>query len=208
VAQNETLAALQEFLQDLIEQNDRLEEFNANLVTLVDFLNETSTGLGSNLEEITTFLSTQIEVNQQLVLLSLENTYRQRVQNWDCEYRNVFREESFGADFTAPIDVQSQLPEVLNYVEVRVLSDLCLDATNFYTFMNAEYPDGVITSNRVIRSVLLYSELAFDYYFPTQYAVEVQQQQAEESSIPLDAWVKATFQCQNLNEKFSWVATR
>jgi hypothetical protein len=128
------------------------------------------------------------------------------VQNWDCDYRDVFREESFGADFAAPIDLQSQLPEVLDYVEGRVLSGLCLDVTNFFTFLNAEYPNGVITSNRLIRSVLLYSELAFDYYFPDQYAVEVQQE--SDSGIPLDAWVKATFQCQNLNDRFAWVASR
>jgi hypothetical protein len=198
VAQNETLAALQEFLQDLMEQNDRLQEFNTNLVSLVNFLNETSTGLGGSLEEITTFLSDQININQQLVLLGLESTYRQRVQTWDCDYRDVFRDQAFGENYTIPIDKESQLPAVLDYVNQRVLSQICLDADDFSNFINNEYQDDVITSNRVIRAVLLYSDLAFDYFFPEK----------GEQGVTLEDWVQSTFQCELLSTPYEWLPSQ
>jgi ABC-type transporter Mla subunit MlaD len=198
VAQNETLIALQQFLQDLMDQNDRLEQFNANLVTLVNFLNETSTGLGTSLEEITTFLSDQININQQLVLLSLQNTYRQRVQTWDCDYRDVFREQPFGEDYTVPINTQTQLPAVLDYVDERVLSQICLQKDDFAAFLNAEYPDGTITSNRVIRAVVLYADLAFAYFFPER----------GQSGVALEDWADSTFQCEELPNPYVWLPSQ
>mmetsp|Transcript_6566 Transcript_6566/g.12094 ORF Transcript_6566/g.12094 Transcript_6566/m.12094 type:complete len:511 (+) Transcript_6566:189-1721(+) len=194
VSQNETLTALQDFLQDLMTQNDRLEQFNSDLVTLVSFLNSTSVGLGNSLEDITDFLSNQISVNQGLVLNSLENTYRQRVQNWDCDFRDVFREEVFGNDFSTPIDTQTQLPAVLDYVDQRVLSELCLDVNDFASFLNAANADGTITSFRLIRDVLVYTDRALDYYFP----------ESSERGVPLEEWVDSSFSCEQLPAPFSW----
>ncbi|KAG7367646.1 MCP methyltransferase/methylesterase [Nitzschia inconspicua] len=198
VAQNETLSALQEFLQNLMEQNDRLEAFNGNLLTLVNFLNETSTGLGTSLEEITTFLSDQISINQRLALLSLENTYLQRVQTWDCDFRDVFRDQSFGLDYTVPIDIQTQLPAVLDYVDQRVLSKICLDKDDFTSYLNAEYAGGVITTNRLVRAVVLYWGMAFDYFFPDP----------GEQGVTLEDWAQSAFNCERLPEAFTWFPSR
>jgi methyl-accepting chemotaxis protein len=198
IDQNETLTTLQEFLQNLIQQNDRLEEINADLVTLVNFLNETSTGIGSSLEEITTFLSDQININQQLVLLGLESTYWQRVQMWDCDYRDVFRDQPFGGNYTIPIDKESQLPAVLDYIDQRVLSQICLDVDDFSNFVSAEYPNGIITSNQMIRAVVLYSDLALSYFFPEQ----------EEQGVTLEEWAQSSFQCELLPRPFQWLPSQ
>jgi cell division septum initiation protein DivIVA len=197
LAQNETLAAIQDTLEDFATENDRLKEFNRDLVTLVKFLNETSSGLGDSLENITSFLTDQIDVNRGLVVESLENTYRQRVQNWDCEYRDVFGLEPFGQNFSLPLDRTVDLPAVLEYVEQRVLSELCLDRSNFGTYLDALYPladDAVITSFGFIRAVRVYTDLALEYYFPD----------VEDVGLIVDDWSNASFQCEQLPVPFVW----
>lgn len=200
VAQNETLAAMQETLEDFATENDRLREFNADLVTVVKFLNETSSGLGNSLENITSFLTDQIAVNQGLVVESLENTYRQRVQNWDCEYRDIFGLQPFGQNFSLPLDRTTDIPAVLDYVEQRVLSELCLDRSNFATYLDALYPladNAVITSFGLIRAVRVYTDLALDYYFP----------EVGEAGLVLEDWSNASFQCEQLPLPFVWTSS-
>lgn len=198
--QNETLVAMQETLQNYTAENDRLVHLNNDLVTLVQFLNDTSSGLGNSLENITSFLSDQINANQALVLESLENTYRQRVQSWDCEYGDVFPDDAFGRNFSAPMNRATELPAVLDYVDQRVLSELCLEGGDFATFLDAAYPeatDEVVTSYRLMRAVRIYVDLALDYYFP----------EANETGLPLDDWTSASFKCEQLPAPFAWTST-
>jgi hypothetical protein len=192
VEQKEILIELQEKLADFISENDRLEELNNGLVTIVTFLNATSIGLDDSLQQITGFLADQIVASQVLVLESLENTYRQRVSNWDCEYRDIFREEPFGTDFSVPI---TDMESVIIYVDGRVLSELCLDAFDFELYLDEQYPDGT-TSFRLVRAVLDYTAKALDYYFP----------EADESGLTEQEWVDASFSCDNLPEKYFWSA--
>ena len=189
--QNETLFQLHETLSMFVEENDRLESLNGNLLTIVSFLNETSQGLGDSLSEITDYLADQITANQVLVLESLENTYRQRISSWDCDYRDIFREENFGSDFSAPI---TDVPSVLDYVDERVMSELCLDVSDFELYLNQENPGGIITSFRLIRGVLLYTTAALDYYFPEE----------DELGLAVEKWSDASFACENLSSPFFW----
>jgi hypothetical protein len=161
--QNETLIELQETLAVFVSENDRLEELNGGLLTIVTFLNETSLGLGNSLQEITGFLADQIVANQVLVLESLENQYRQRISSWDCDFRDVFREQEFGNDFSVPI---TNMASVISYLDARVLSEVCLDASDFELYLNDAYHNGSIPSFCLIQGVLLYTTEALDFYFP------------------------------------------
>jgi methyl-accepting chemotaxis protein len=191
--QNKTLIELHETLTVFVSENDRLEKLNDGLLTIVTFLNETSQGLDNSLQQVTEFLAGQIAANQVLVLGSLENTYRQRISNWDCDYREIFREETFGSDFSAPI---TDFASVLDYVDERVLSELCLDVSDFELYLNEANPDG-ITSFRLIRGVLLYTTEALDYYFPEN----------DETGLTLAGWSQASFTCDNLLNPFFWDTT-
>lgn len=192
VAQNETLNGLYEVLGGLSAENDRLESLNGDLVTVVSFLNETSLGLGNSLQQITDYLADQIVANQVLVAEILENTYRQRVQAWDCDYRDHFREESFGQDFNVLI---SDISSVVDYVGQRVLSELCLDKVDFEDYLLAQYQDG-LNSFRLTRGVSDYATTALDYYFP----------EIGEVGITPEEWSEARFDCQNLDNVYSWRA--
>ena len=201
--QEETLIELRSTLDEFYKENDRLENVNKDLRTIVTFLNETSSGLGENLEEITDFLANQIVANQVLVLESLENTFRQRIATWDCDYRDMFREEPFGQDYDnvviSSLDLETK---ILPYLETRVLSELCLDTFDFGRYVRQTYrlsgdvqgSNPPLTTNRLIRSVLLYTGTALDYFFP----------EGDEAGVTSEEWAAASFDCENLENSFEW----
>lgn len=191
-AENQTLTEMFSVLNGLRSENERLESLNTNLSAIVSFLNETSLGLDNTLQQVTGFLASQINANQALLTQTLENTYLQRVQNWDCAYRDNFREQGFGANFSQVI---TNLSGVVDFVDERVLSELCLDKSDFQQYLLQEYPDGV-TSFRLLRGVSTYTTVALDYYFP----------EAGETGIAPEEWADAAYDCQNLPSSFSWPA--
>jgi hypothetical protein len=187
--QNKTLFGLYNVLNGLTSENERLESLNNDLVKVVGFLNETSVGLDTSLQQVTDFLVGQITANQVLVLASLENTYRQKVQTWDCDYRDHFVEESFGQDFNVLI---SNVTQVVDYVNERVLSEICLDKLDFQQYLRAAFPEG-LNSFRLIRGVNDYTLSALNYYFP----------QANQTGVSPDDWANASYDCQKLKNPFS-----
>jgi DNA repair exonuclease SbcCD ATPase subunit len=120
---------LRNSLTDLQKENDRLHKLNDNLESIVGFLNETSVVIGETLDDVTEYLAEQIAVNRVIVLETLENTYRQDMNNWDCAYRDIFRSQPFVVDENIPIGLNN-LPAVLNYVQDRVShSQICIIKT-------------------------------------------------------------------------------
>jgi hypothetical protein len=190
--QNVTLLALELTLTEIALENDRLEGVNSDLSTIVSFFNETSTGLDDSLQQVTEFLAGQISTNRILVLDSLENAYRQRVSNWDCDYREVFREMDYGADFDLLIP-ESDWSSVVSYVDTRVLQELCLNDSDFNQYLQDTYPSG-LTSNRFITAITIYTTEALDWYFP----------ETEEDGISPSEWADARYQCENLPTPFEY----
>jgi ABC-type multidrug transport system fused ATPase/permease subunit len=189
-AQNETLTGLFSVYGGLRSENDRLEALNNNLTTVVSYLNDTSVGLGNTLQQITDFLASQIVANQVLVTETLENTYRQKVQAWDCDYRDNFRDKAFGQNFSAVI---SDVSSVMDYVDQRILSELCLEKSDFEDYVSVRYPDG-LTSFRLVQGVGNYTSAALDYYFP----------ESGEVGITPEEWNAASYSCENLENGYSW----
>jgi len=183
-AQNETLYELYVVSNGLKTENDRLEAANNDLVTVVAFLNDTSVGIGNTLAQITDYLADQIVANQVLTTQSLENTYRQRVQTWDCDYRDAFRDEAYGQNYSVVI---SDVSTVMDYVDQRVISELCLNKNDFNQYLMNRYPDG-LTSYRLLRGVNNYTSAALDYYFP----------ETGEAGLTPAEWDAASYSCQNL----------
>jgi hypothetical protein len=62
----------------------------------------------------------------------------------------------------------TDIDAVLSYVDNKVLSELCLDQTDFANQLAVAYPPatGTLTSFRLTRSVLRYMNAAIEYYFP------------------------------------------
>ena len=231
IDQNETLVVLQSTLQRFDDENDRLEEFNTNLMSGLQYLNTTVTdGIDTSLAEITVVLGEQIQQQQLLTLKQLEISYRQLITNWDCDYRNVFVNEPYGQDYDIPmIGYNPEADKLLlpatvhTYIQDRVLSKLCLvDTTDnkdentedFLRYLQQTNTDlRGITSNQLIRSVTLYTDEALKYYFPSSTSSAIDDGQAvyieqrdenDEGGLPIQDWIDAGFRCEDLSEPFRW----
>ena len=188
--QNETLSELKYTLASFVAENDRLQELNSDLLSITTFLNSTSLGLDDSLEEWANFIGGLIVANQALVLESLKTNYKTRLIAWDCDYRDVFREESFGVDYNLPI---SDISSVMAFVDDRVLSELCLDVSDFEIFLFEQFPDYVST-HRLIRGVSQYTSQALDYLFP--------EHNDDGHGVSQIEWEEAGFNCRNLKKAF------
>eukprot|EP00751_Fragilariopsis_kerguelensis_P034192 CAMPEP_0170971056 /NCGR_PEP_ID=MMETSP0735-20130129/44997_1 /TAXON_ID=186038 /ORGANISM="Fragilariopsis kerguelensis, Strain L26-C5" /LENGTH=297 /DNA_ID=CAMNT_0011390945 /DNA_START=156 /DNA_END=1046 /DNA_ORIENTATION=+ len=142
--QNETMQILKETLEGFTQENDRLETFNNDLLDGLQYLNTTLTeGLDTSLEEITLVLGEQVQQQQYMTL------------------------KEYGQDYEVPLTDNNILPQtVTTHVEERVLSKLCLNSYDFAEYLNQSY-NGLITSNQLLRSTVLYTDAALHYYFPT-----------------------------------------
>jgi predicted nucleic acid-binding Zn-ribbon protein len=190
VDQNATIAALELTLRAIVTENSRLDDLNKDLSTIVSFLNDTSAGLDDSLQQVTQFLAGQITANRVLVLGSIESNYRQKISNWDCDYRDVFREFDYGFDYDTQIP-QSDFEPVVSYVNVRVLEEMCLSDTDFADYVSDTYPSD-LTSARLITAVTVYTTQALDWYFP----------ESSEEGVSSNEWSDAGYQCENLPNRF------
>ena len=188
--QNSLYASLN---SELNATQQELSAINQDLFTVVNFLNNTSSSLQRNLEAVVDFLADQIAVNRFLVLETLKNTYQQRVQNWDCGFRDFFLTEDFIQDGNSPID-RTLFPEVLDYINSRLLSGLCLDPEDFETYLGQDQ----ITSNELVQRTSRYISLAMDYYFAGNVGA------GDSLSIKPEEWSKADYQCSKLERPFAW----
>jgi len=212
--QNETLKVLKETLEGFQTENDRLEEFNEKLETGLDYLNETLFQNGNLIESsaatlgsITEILGERVQQQQRSTRMQLEISYRQLLAGWDCDYRDVFRSESYGLDYDSLLPPPSGnvlLPqEVQAYIDERVLSKMCLDPDDFNKYLLstvAEATDIGVTSNQLIRAVILYTEDAMTYYFSS--SVESGNSNSN-GGISLSEWIDASFRCDLLEIPFT-----
>jgi cell division septum initiation protein DivIVA len=193
--QNATIRALEVALGELVGENDRLEDLNIGLETIVGFLNETSAEIGESLEQVADFLAEQITTSRVLVLGNLETSSQTKISNWDCDYRDVYREKTYGTDFDAPIP-PGEIAGIVAYVNDRILSDLCLIASDFENYLSETYSDS-LTSNRVVTAVTNYVSAALDWYFSDGQGGE---------GISHEQWAEAGYRCQNLPDQFEFVS--
>ena len=192
--QNTTLSEMKVVIVDFQRENDRLRLWNDDLLTMISFINGTSLSLDSSFKQMTDYLTEQITVNEILVLRSLESFFRNQIASWDCDYRDIFAGENFAQDFGAEISPELE-PSILEYVNDRVLSELCLDLKDFQMALKDESMGGSLTSWKLLRVVSAYTEAALDFYFPPG--------DADHGLGPTD-WSAASFKCAHLETKFGY----
>ena len=190
------VANLEDQIDELSDENDRLESLTDDLQVVASFLNDTASNLNEAYEDIAATLAEQITTNRVLVLESLQNTYHQRVMNWDCAFYDTFALEEFvqgdgSSGSTGNVAIpDNKMNDVMGYVEDRVLNDLSLNTQDFVEYMENRYPNQDITTNRLLTSVQRYTWYALDYYFP-------EFSDNEEGLTPID-WANASYECSNL----------
>lgn len=138
-------------------------------------------------------LQQNIAVNRNLLLQRLHTEYRTLLTDWDCDILARYALADFVADETLAIGPIA-FPTVLNYLNNKLLGYMCINTTDFQAFMiNMILPLGsyVYDSNLLYlkESVMRYSNLMLQYYFPTTNL---------SNGLNSADWEKANYQCFNL----------
>jgi len=190
---NDTISGLEGQVGVLSNENDRYERLNQDLASIVTFLNETAVAMDATAEALVDFVAQQIDVYRILVVESIHNTYRQRIATWDCDFYNVFRANEFARNFTMPIGAE-MFPLVMDYVDERVLTELCLDREDLElqlkTLVGQNRSLASISIDQLIAGIQVYTEAAIDYYFPDA-------DDEPGGLTPLD-WATAGYSCEGL----------
>jgi len=185
----ETVVELQDEVAVLEDENNRLGNLTESLGTILTFLEETNQNADVTVEQLASQLEEQITNSRRLVLENLQNTLAQRTQSWNCDYINAFAGTSFAEDYSIRIP-SGNYDSVIDYVENRVLTDLCLDRSDFELYLSVNFmPNGDgLTSNELISGVSMYTSGALNYYFPD----------ANEAGVTPEEWAEAFYACANL----------
>jgi len=173
---------------------DELQQYNDELENIVSFVNETSSFLNETMDSVTGYLSEQIVAYRSVATETLQNTFIQRAALWDCAYRDHFGDDTFSSSDRLPIP-DNKFDEVMNYVDDRVLQELCLSLVDFEKFLEYEFDDPVYTTNHIVSGIASYTYLAFGYYFPDA---------GESGGITEADWALAGYNCKRLaaNKRF------
>jgi chromosome segregation ATPase len=192
---NVTVEALRHEIDRKVLENNRLTDLNQDLTVIVAFLNDTAININESFEAITTFLAEKITAHRVLVLEILHNTYIQRVANWGCDYRDTFRGKPFVTDTThTPIGKESY-PKVIEYVDERLLSELCFNVTAFEQYLSrvvvqsGAIPPVSVTTDQLITGAQRYTTAALNSYFPA----------VGKNGVTPEDWAAADYSCDNLS---------
>ena len=94
---NAALDQLQNELSVIKEQNTELDKNNNHLESILAFLTQTGIDLDTTVDELTIYLSNEIDENSGLVLLSLEHSYQNVYKYWTATgiFDNLFENKSW-----------------------------------------------------------------------------------------------------------------
>lgn len=194
---NLTVFALQDEVVELASEIDRLDALSEDLATVVSFLNETTITIDQTVDAFTDFLSQEITRNRILAMNSIRNLYRQRTGFWGCDFREYFLTEQFVQDRSAPIG-SAKFPDVIDYVEEWVLSDLCLDTGDFVLYLAREHASPTdVSFDDMVQAVGAYTDLAMAYYFPS----------SNQTGLSPTNWGEAHYNCDNLPQVLLYRST-
>lgn len=184
----DNVTALVEEVDQFSSKVDELQKYNDDLENIVSFVNETSAFLDENMDSVTEYLSEQIVAYRSVATETLQNTFIQRAALWDCSYRDHFGDDAFSRNDKLPIP-NARFDEVMNYVDDRVLQELCLDLDDFEKFLEVEFDDPVYTTNHVVSGIASYTYLAFSHYFPDS---------PQDRGVTEADWALAGYNCERL----------
>ncbi|CAJ1962278.1 unnamed protein product [Cylindrotheca closterium] len=168
-------------------QNERLSKTTSDLNLISGFINETADAVNDTFDQIMALIEQQIVQNSVVLMNTLQNTFRDIKDGWNCDYRGVFVGRAYAVNSMAAIP-STEFDGMMDYVSERVLDELCLDRTDFTMFLGLpEYRP--LNTNRLNAAVTIYTERAIDWYFPED----------NETGLTQDDWFAADFKCKNLN---------
>ena len=182
---------LEEEIDEMGTEVDRLESLSKNLATVVSFLNATTVAIDQTVDRFTDFLAREIRRTRVMAMDSLRNNYQQSESFWNCDFREYFLGEPFVQNRNSPIGDEA-FPEVLAYIDERVLSTMCLDVNDFLAFLRI---GSSVSFNDLLQTVGDYTDLAMLHYFPPN-----EETAQRNGGLDPDMWAEARHSCTNLQQ--------
>ena len=175
-------------------ENDRMVEINRELNTILSFINSTFEDTEQTYEELISALDETIIQSRVLAEEGLKNRMRTEANGWECGLSIAFGMEPFIEDTTLPIGSDSY-PFVIDYIESKVLADLCIDTANFEFFLSKEIlEESSEVSDASVSDLTLglnfISNQAFQYYF-----------MGMKGGLTDEDWILANYDCDNLQNE-------
>lgn len=186
---NETISELNFIVANFTEENNRFRELNANLRTIVSFLEDEADDVQTSYAELAQHLADTIEQKRVLAEIALKERMNSELMCWECDLETAFVNQ----DFTISLGY-SNYEDVMSYISGKILSDVCIvrDNLEFYLMnkvINGGYALHDITLNDLALGVNEYLEKVLDHYFPGE----------NESGLGNDVWDAANYDCRNLD---------
>lgn len=195
---NETVMELNHATALYEEQNQKLSSLNEDLNSVVGFLQVEVDGVHSSYESLVGTLADTILRKEVLAEIALKERIRKDISGWECGFTAAFANEDFGKDGEVAIGYSSY-DTVMNYINDRILSDVCVQRGNFELYLSSEIllpgqKKWEINRNDLVNGVNLYLTEVLNHYFP-----------GEGGSDKID-WNTADYDCRNLayEDRFSF----
>jgi len=177
-----------------------LKTLNDELMLIDQFLNDINIDIAESADEIAKIMSDTLIGNQQVFMDNMEHTHWQRVENWDCNYNDAFRNTHFMRDENKIPIGSKWYAKVSDYTKERVLDDLCLKSDDFDLFLGelkfnvSEVPVKIVSSDYK-RGMNVYLHRASMHYFGGD-------------GLTSQDWYDAEFDCELLPEELKFDRTR
>jgi len=195
--QADALAANVTLLQT---QNAQLQAEADKLGETVTFLDDESDGSQEVYDQLAADLADSIADNRNLLIGRTRYAKEQRVTSWDCDFASRFGSRAFMENVTAPVG-DTDYPEVIDYLDGRVLDQICAQKVNFENFLvSVIMPPGsttaaAITFNELSEGVDIYINDASVHYFDNAVTGVGF---ANSTGVTQIEWADASYVCDNL----------
>lgn len=166
---NTTIYEINDLLLLYEEENQYFSELNGNLSIIASFISEEASVIQQSYEELVNFLATTIIVKRTLARIGLKDRMEAEIAGLECGFLVAFGAESFIQDTTLSIGPTSY-EHVIDYINLKLFKDLCIDAQDFELFLSSEIlPSGSekhnINIQDLTKGINLYTSEAMNYYF-------------------------------------------
>lgn len=199
---SETTGDLNATVQELNDAIDEFEDENDRFRTIVSFLEVEANGVQQSYEELANALEDTIMRKRVLAEIAVEERMKAELAGWECGIVTAFGTFDFATNVDLPIGFQNY-GDVINYANVKILSDLCIDSTDVESYLkNKILPQGAsllwtISLSDFTKGLNEYAAAALNYYFPDN---------GDSLGLSSETWESANYECTNLsqNDKFKY----
>lgn len=195
---------------EMQSQNEILSKHNADLQSILEFLNQAGLDLNATTQAISDYLVEEITENSALILRDLELSYQNVYLYWICtstfEFEDDFISKAWMINRNAAIG-EDDYDTVMDFVDDHVFGDICASIADFENFLVSDQyidyqgsiPPVDISLNTLTSGIERYSTMMIEYYFPP-----------DANGLSASDWTNYRYDCSNIpsEQRYVWSQDR